>query len=178
MGARPLVLLADDDDVYRGTLERALQRRGWEVRAAASPAAAIAIADVEPVAYAAVDLRMPGATGLELVRALLERRPACVLVVVTGYGSIATAVEAVKRGAAHYLAKPITADDLVAAFERSATSAPPPIDHDVPSLARAEWEHIQRVLADCNGNVSRAARLLKVERKTLQRKLAKAPAPR
>ena len=129
---------------------------------------------------ALVDLRMPGASGLSLVRTLLEIDPHTRVVVLTGYGSIATALEAVRLGAVHYLQKPADVDEILAAFHRDElppSESPAPPTH-VPSLARAEWEHIQRVLTDCGGNVSQAARLLGVHRRSLQRKLSKYPAQR
>src|SRR5262249_33066114 len=123
------------------------------------------------------DLRMPGGSGLELVRDLLAVDPGTRIVVLTGYGSIATAVEAVRLGAAYYLPKPADAEEILAAFKKG--SEPPltdvPTDYAPPSLARAEYEHIQRVLADCGGNVSEAARRLKIHRRSLQRKIQKNP---
>jgi two-component system response regulator RegA len=122
---------------------------------------------------------MPGASGLELVRRLTIRHPGVVVVVLTGYGSIATAVEAVKLGAANYLTKPADVNDLLRAF--GVAPAPPAAASvqsapgEVPSLARVEWEHISRVVADCGGNISQAARLLRMQRRSLQRKLAKYP---
>lgn len=177
----PSLLVVDDDDVFRSRLARAFQRRGWEVREAADGAAAIALAEQDSPEYAAIDLRMPGAlTGLEVVSRLVEIDPGTTCVVLTGYGSIATAVDAVKRGAAHYVTKPADVDELLAAFGRAEAppgggEAPAPA---VPSLARVEWEHIQRVLSDCGGNISQAARLLGIHRRSLQRKLSKYPVSR
>lgn len=177
-GAR-LVLVVDDDETYRGTLARALERRGLQVLTAGSADEAMERARGLCIDYASVDLRMPGASGLELVRALGQRSPKPVIVVLTGYGSIATALEAIKAGASHYLTKPADVADLLRAFEAPATAAPapePPLE--VPSLARVEWEHINRVLAECGGNISKAARLLGLQRRSLQRKLAKYPVRR
>ena len=123
---------------------------------------------------ALVDLRLPGESGLAVVRDLKELDPSTVVVVLTGYGSIATAVESIKLGAASYLTKPADADQIVAAFD----GAQPAEDAEVPSLARVEWEHIQRILADCGGNISQAARVLGIHRRSLQRKLTKYPASR
>ena len=131
--------------------------------------------------YAVVDLRMPGRSGLEVVRDLAQLDPNTRIVMLTGYGSISTAVDAVRLGAVQYLPKPADADDLVAAFHRADLPplAPPvaagPVDYSAPSLARAEWEHIQRVLRDCRGNISEAARRLGLPRRSLQRKLGKHP---
>lgn len=174
-----VLLVVDDDDVYRERLIRAFRRRRWEAHGAPNAEAALEIArEVDP-AYAIVDLRMPGGSGLDLVRSLKELRPTMNVVVVTGYGSIATAVEAVRRGATDFVPKPADLEDLLLAFTKSsAPEARPLLAHEPPSLARTEWEHIQRVLADCGGNISRAARALGIPRKSLQRKLAKYPVPR
>jgi two-component system response regulator RegA len=173
--ARPSLLLVDDDAVFRERLARAFRERAWDVRTAASGDEALARAREESPEFAVVDLRMPGKTGLEVVQALVALDASTRIVVLTGYGSIATAVDAIKLGAAHYLTKPADADDLLAAFERA--SAPPLVaaaqDYAAPSLARAEWEHINRVLSDCGGNISEAARRLGVHRRSLQRKLAR-----
>jgi two-component system response regulator RegA len=174
------LLVVDDDEVFRRRLARAFAERGFVVREAADGDAALALAREESPELAVVDLRMPGAGGLEVVRGLREIDPTTRIVVLTGYGSIATAVEAMRLGAVHYVAKPADADDLLAAFARAETSAAavPTADAAVPSLARVEWEHIQRVLTDCGGNVSQAARLLGLHRRSLQRKLAKYPVSR
>ena len=126
---------------------------------------------------AVVDLKMPGKSGLELVKALREIDPATKMLVLTGYGSIATAIDAVRLGATYYLSKPADADDIVAAFARGEAPPlePPDIEYKAPSLARAEWEHINRVLSDCGGNISEAARRLGIHRRSLQRKLQKYP---
>ncbi len=171
------VLLVDDDDVYRATMARALSRRGWAVHEAATASSALSLARARPLSHVAVDLRLPGSRGLELVKGLVALQPGARLVVVTGYGSIATAVEAMRIGAAHFLPKPATAEELDGALRGHPADADRD-DAEVASLARVEWEHIQRVLADCGGNVSRAARLLRIERRSLQRKLARHPAPR
>jgi len=177
---RPSVLVVDDDGALRVRLVRAFRERGFEARGAGDAAEAVALARAESPELAVVDLRMPGESGLELVPVLKEIDPGTRVVVLTGYGSIATALEAVRLGATHYLTKPADVDDLLAAFARGDASgeAPAAIDHAVPSLARTEWEHIQRVLVDAGGNVSRAARLLGMHRKSLQRKLARPPGRR
>jgi len=170
------VLVVDDDDVFRTRLGKAFQDRGFEVRTAPSAAEAVRLAHQESPEYAVVDLRMPGASGLDVVRELHAIDPASVIVMLTGYGSIATAVEAVRAGAVHYLSKPVDIDQILAAFEGKATT--PSVGNEVPSLARVEWEHIQRVLSDCEGNISQAARLLGLHRRSLQRKLSKDPVRR
>ena len=174
-GARPALLLVDDDAVLRERLARAFRERGYEVRTAAGYDDALALAREESPEHAVVDLRMPGRSGLELVAALKELDASTRILVLTGYGSISTAVDAIRLGAINYVPKPADADDLIAAFEKA--DAPDPgrqtRGYRAPSLARAEWEHIQRVLSDCGGNISEAARRLGIHRRSLQRKLAK-----
>ena len=169
------ILIVDDDRVLRESLVRAFDARGFEARGAGNYDEALASAVEDPPELCVVDLRMPGRGGLELLQKLKQLEPATLVVVLTGYGSIATAVDATRLGAAYYLPKPADVDDILAAFARGA--APPSTqvveEATVPSLARAEWEHIHRVLADCGGNVSEAARRLKIHRRSLQRKLQK-----
>jgi two-component system response regulator RegA len=177
VGNEASLLIADDDHVLRERLARAFRERGFDVRTAEHYDAAIALARQDSPEMAVVDLRMPGRSGLELVRDLKALDPATRIVVLTGYGSIATAIEAMRIGATYYLAKPADADDVLAAFERG--DAPPldgaETDYAPPSLARAEWEHINRVVSDCGGNISEAARRLGIHRRSLQRKLQKYP---
>ncbi len=139
----------------------------------------MAHARAQPIDRAIVDLRMPGVGGLDVVRDLLVAQPGLQVVVVTGYGSIATAVEAMRLGARDYLTKPAHADHILAAFDgpTEPTSGGEP-EYEVPSLARVEWEHIERVLRECNGNISKTARVLGMHRRTLQYKLAKFPVSR
>ena len=171
------VLVVDDDEVFRTRLGRAFADRGFEVHTAESAESALELARRDSPEYAVVDLRMPGASGIDLVRELNLIDPSTVIVMLTGYGSIATAVEAIRAGAVHYLSKPVDIDDILAALQgKAAPSASG--DAEVPSLARVEWEHIQRVLTDCEGNISRAARLLGLHRRSLQRKLSKDPVRR
>lgn len=172
---RPSLLIVDDDSVFRERLARSFKMRGYDVRTASNCDEARQLARTDSPEMAVVDLRMPGGNGLELVRDLKEIDPSTKIVMLTGYGSIATAVDAVKLGATNYLPKPADADDILVAFERGETPPDPTgtVDFEVPSLARAEWEHIQRVLADCGGNISEAARRLGIHRRSLQRKLAK-----
>ena len=170
---RPSLLLADDDVAFRAVLGRALANRGFEVRAAATGEEACAAAEEDPPELAVVDLRMPGRSGLEVVRHLRALDAQTRVVVLTGYGSIATAVEAMKLGAVNYLAKPADADQVLAALGVTEPNAP--AEGETPSLARVEWEHIQRVMQDCGGNVSEAARRLGLHRRSLQRKLGRTP---
>jgi two-component system response regulator RegA len=171
------MLLVDDDEVFRERLARALRERGQEVVTAADGDEAVRAAGRGRLAAAVVDLRMPGMTGTELVPHLLKLQPELRVVVLTGYGSIASAVEAMRLGAHNYVSKPADADDVLAAVtgearrpETAPGEATPP-----PTLARAEWEHIQRVLGDTGGNVSESARRLGITRRTLQLKLKKYP---
>jgi len=171
--ARPSLLLVDDDAVYRERLAKAMVGRGYEVRTAAHAEAAIALAEVESPEYAVLDLRMPGESGLELLRRLRALDPTTRVLMLTGYGSIATAMEAVRLGAVSYLTKPADVDDILAAFHPEAAGVDAAADLDTPSLARVEWEHIQRVLNDSGGNLSEAARRLGMHRRSLQRKAAR-----
>jgi two-component system response regulator RegA len=171
------ILIVDDDVTLRQRLARALRDRGLEVAAAGGYDEALAAAQIDTPELALVDLRLPSRSGLELVRALKELDPTTVIVVLTGYGSIATAVEATKLGATAYLTKPVDAEQILAAFDGATPTQAGAPTFAVPSLARVEWEHIQRVLTDCGGNLSQAARLLGIHRRSLQRKLWKDPVP-
>lgn len=178
--ARPRLLLVDDDQVLCAVLARALERRGFSVSVAGDFAGALAAADVHGPQFAVVDLKFPGGTGLALVERLVEATPGIRIVMLTGYASIATAIEAVKRGAHYYLAKPANADDVVKALGhntegRGPTPANPPIAERPLSVNRLQWEHIHRVLTGNNGNISATARELGMHRRTLQRKLNKHP---
>lgn len=175
-----ILLVVDDDEVFRIRLARAFQTRGFQTIEADSWRTALDVARQTSPHLAVVDLRLPDRSGLEVVRDLKALNPEITIVVLTGYGSIATALEAVRLGATHYLPKPADVDDILAGCARATLppGAPPTPAPHVPSLARAEWEHINRVLADCGGNISRAADLLGIHRRSLQRKLAKYPVRR
>ena len=173
--SRPTLLLVDDDDVFRDVLARALRRRGYAVVTAADADGAYAVAEDDPPEYAVVDLKMPGASGLTLIERLRALESTTRIVVLTGYASIATAVEAVKLGALDYLSKPASADEIATALERDHGNSAIEVEHNPQSVERVEWEHIQRVLIEHGGNVSATARALKMHRRTLQRKLSKRP---
>lgn len=171
------ILVVDDDEVFRSILSRVLRRRGFEISVAPGYEEAMKLVREVSPDRAVIDLKMEGPSGLELLRDLKAFDPTIEVVMLTGYGSIATAIEAMRLGATYYVPKPADADEILAAFERG--NAPPlqasEGDFTAPTLARAEWEHINRVLADCGGNISEAARRLGMHRRSLQRKLQKYP---
>jgi two-component system response regulator RegA len=173
------LLLVDDDAVFVKVLSRALSARGFSVTAALDATGAIDALRTQPMQFAVVDLRIGRENGLALIPELLEIQPRLRILLLTGYASIATAVEAIRRGAHDYLAKPVDADAVVRALldEHPREPHEPDVDENVPRLKRLEWEHIQRVLAECDGNVSEASRRLGLHRRTLQRKLVKRPIP-
>lgn len=166
------LLILDDDAAFRTRLARALEGRGFAVNAVGSVAEANAIAVKAPPAYAVLDLRLEDGSGLSVVEALSKSRADCRVVILTGYGAIATAVAAVKAGAIDYLAKPADAEDIVKALLASPDDRPEPPDNPM-SADRIRWEHIQRVYELCGHNVSETARRLNMHRRTLQRILAK-----
>jgi two-component system response regulator RegA len=166
------LLLVDDDEPFLRRLAKAMEKRGFVPEVAGSVAAGKAIATARPPAYAVVDLRLEDGNGLDVVEVLREKRPDVRVVVLTGYGAIATAVAAVKIGATDYLSKPADANDIMAALLAPADELPPPPDNPM-SADRVRWEHIQRVYELCDRNVSETARRLNMHRRTLQRILAK-----
>lgn len=168
------LLLVDDDATFCKVLGNALVKRGFCVTVAHSVEQAIPLAEANPPEYAVVDLKMGGAPGLVLVKTLHELDPNTRIVVLTGYASIATAVEAIKLGAMQYLAKPANADEIVAAFSHAPDSNAP-LKAQPTQIGKLEWEHIQRVLREHDDNISATARALNMHRRTLQRKLAKPP---
>lgn len=175
MNEQPTLLVVDDDETFRTRLARALSDRGFAVTVAGTADEALTATTDSPE-YAVIDLRMPGRSGLELLAALKERDVNTRVVMLTGYGSIPTAVDATKKGATAYLTKPADADDVVRALLGDGQSSMSEVA--TPSLARAEWEYIHRVMADCGDNVSEAARRLGIHRRSLQRKLQKYPPTR
>ncbi len=166
------LLIVDDDEPLCQRLARAMERRGFIVRTADSVASGVAAATEHPPAFALVDLRLADGSGLDVVKALRTYRPNARIVMLTGYGNIATAVAAVKAGAVDYLPKPVDADAVERALLASDTALPPPPE-DPMSADRVRWEHIQRVFEQCDRNVSETARRLKMHRRTLQRILGK-----
>lgn len=174
-GAR--LLICDDDAIFRERLGRAFRDRQFAVTLAANAAEALGVLGRESPDLAVIDLRMPGRSGLDLLQDLLRCAPKLKVVILTGYGSIATAVDAIRLGAINYVPKPADVDDILAAFERAPEGEGTSLArrYQAPSLARAEWEHINRVLADCSSNISEAARRLGIHRRSLQRKLQKYP---
>ena len=172
LGPDKTLMLVDDDEAFVKRLAKAMEKRGFIVETAESVAAGRAIATARPPAYAVVDLRLEDGNGLDVVELLRERRPDSRIVVLTGYGAIATAVAAVKIGATDYLAKPADATDVTNALLARKDELPPPPDNPM-SADRVRWEHIQRVYELCDRNVSETARRLNMHRRTLQRILAK-----
>ena len=172
IGKDKSLLIVDDDEPFLRRLSRAMEKRGFSPETADSIAAGKAIATARPPAYAVVDLRLTDGNGLDVVEILRDKRPDCKVVILTGYGAIATAVAAVKIGATDYLSKPADANDVTNALLAVADGLPPPPENPM-SADRVRWEHIQRVYELCDRNVSETARRLSMHRRTLQRILAK-----
>jgi two-component system response regulator RegA len=172
------ILLVDDDPVFTGVMERGFRRRGFLTRACASAEEALAACDEFRPSHILLDLNMPGTSGLVALPQLLAAAPQAQLVVLTGYSSIATAVEATKAGAVNYLCKPAGIEEILAAFDRDDVAGTAEIAGEPISVERLGWEHIQRVLQDHNGNISATARALGMHRRTLQRRLQKRPVRR
>ena len=172
LGPDPSLLLVDDDEAFLKRLGRAMERRGFQVEMAGSVAQALVAIAARAPAYAVVDLRLGDGNGLDVVEALRERRNDARVIVLTGYGAIASAVAAVKIGAVDYLSKPADAEEVVAALLAREGERPQPPENPM-SADRVRWEHIQRIYEMCNRNVSETARRLNMHRRTLQRILAK-----
>lgn len=172
IGPDKSLLLVDDDEPFLRRLAKAMEKRGFEVETASSVTAGKSIATARPPAFAVVDLRLEDGNGLDVVEVLRDKRPDCRVVVLTGYGAIATAVAAVKIGATDYLSKPADATDITNALLAKEDELPPPPENPM-SADRVRWEHIQRVYELCDRNVSETARRLNMHRRTLQRILAK-----
>ncbi|MEO0542335.1 MAG: ActR/PrrA/RegA family redox response regulator transcription factor [Pseudomonadota bacterium] len=172
LGDDRTMLLLDDDVPFLRRMARALETRGFEVTTVETVADGLLQVAANPPAFAVVDMRLGDGNGLDVIKALQAKRPDAKAIVLTGYGNIASAVNAVKMGAANYLAKPADADDVVNALTVPADETPPPPDNPM-SADRVRWEHIQRVYEMCDRNVSETARRLNMHRRTLQRILAK-----
>jgi len=166
------LLVLDDDAPLRTRLGRALEQRGFEPTLVGSVAEALSSVKAHPPAFAVLDMRLEDGNGLKVVEAVRDARPDARIIMLTGYGNIATAVQAVKAGAVDYLSKPADADDVARALLAKGDAAPPPPENPM-SADRVRWEHIQRVYELCNHNVSETARRLNMHRRTLQRILAK-----
>nr|ABX10595.1 two-component system response regulator [uncultured planctomycete 6N14] len=169
------ILLVDDTFVLRERLSTAMEQRGFRVETAGNYDEAIEVFRKRPTELAVLDLRMPGKSGLELLRKLLDIAPDTRIIILSGFGSIPASIDAVRAGAVNFLSKPADADDILSAFMRGDEPSVPDgaVAFPAPSLARNEWEHIHRVLSDCGGNISEAARRLGIHRRSLQRKLRK-----
>lgn len=170
------IMLVDDSAILRDRLAEAFQERGFRVEVAGTCDEAVGVFRRNPTDLAVVDLRMPGRPGVSLISDLKQIKPDVQVLILSGFGSIATAIDAVKLGAVNFLPKPADVDDILSAFKRGGAEVEmPETDEEipVPTLAQAEWEHIHRVLADCNNNISEAARRLGIHRRSLQRKLRK-----
>lgn len=168
-----IFLVIDDDDFFRNRLSRAIKGRGYAVYETGNPGDAIEIARKVHPSHVVLDLRMPGKSGLAVLKELRDLSLDTLILILTGYGSIATALEAVRSGAVNYLPKPADLDQILAAF--TPQTAETQLLKAVPSLSRVEWEHIERVMRECDGNVSKAAKMLKIHRRSLQRKLKNPP---
>ncbi|MDI1310371.1 MAG: response regulator transcription factor [Methylotenera sp.] len=175
LAEKATLLLVDDDQDFLSVLEPAMRKRGFLVSLANSAESAFELAKIDPPEFAVVDLKMSGNSGLVLVRQLASLNAGTRIVVLTGFASVTTAVEAIKLGATHYLAKPVDADEIVAAFKKQTGNDAVELASNPLSVERLEWEHIQRVLAENDGNISATARSLNMHRRTLQRKLNKHP---
>jgi two-component system response regulator RegA len=172
---RQSLLLVDDDAIFLQVLANAMKKRGYEVHTAPSAEVAIEMVKLDPPELAVIDLKMQGNSGLVLVRQIAALQAGVRMVVLTGYASIATAVEAIKLGATHYLVKPVEVDEIIAAFYQESGNSDIAVTPNPLSVDRLEWEHIQRILKENAGNVSATARSLNMHRRTLQRKLSKNP---
>jgi len=173
-GLSPLLLI-DDDEVFSRILSLALTRRGFNVQTASDLQEARKNLDTHSPDYVVLDLKIGSESGLTLIEDLLAVNPMIKIVMLTGYASVATAVEAIKLGAIHYLTKPVSADDVVNALQKTEGDAETPVENQTISVKRLEWEHMQKVLLEHNGNISAAARAMGMHRRTLQRKLQKKP---
>jgi len=170
------IILVDDSTILRDRLAEAFQERGFRVEVSSNCDEAVEVFRRNPTDLAVVDLRMPGRPGLMVIQDLKDIHPDVQVLILSGFGSISTAIDAIRLGAVNFLPKPADVDDILNAFKRGGAEVEVPESDEeipVPTLAQAEWEHIHRVLADCNNNISEAARRLGIHRRSLQRKLRK-----
>lgn len=172
------LLIVDDDEMFCHVMQRAMSRRGFDVTIAHDADEALRLAQESQPAVATLDLKLEDTSGLKLLPELLDVVPHCRIVVLTGYSSIATAVEAIKLGAVNYLCKPADADDILSALDKQDGNPDTELADNPPSVNRVTWEHIQKVLQEHDGNISATARALGMHRRTLQRKLQKRPVRR
>lgn len=172
---KPTLLLVDDDDVFLQVMSRAFRKRGFEVFTAHTIEEADKVCSEVDIDKAMVDLKLESESGLQLIETLIARRPQLKIIMLTGYSSISTAVEAIKLGAVNYLCKPADASDILNAFDQALGNPQASISPQPPSVNRLEWEHIQKILSEHDGNISATARALGMHRRTLQRKLQKRP---
>ena len=171
-----VILVVDDDPMFRNRLCRAFRDRDCEAHEAETAEETFSLARSVSPDLVLLDLKMPNVSGLDLIQNIKKLDSTIAVIILTGYGSIATAMQALKLGADHYLSKPADAEQILAAYRAlTVESGEKQAPTTVPSLARVEWEHIQRVLSDCSGNISQAAKLLGIHRRSLQRKLLKFP---
>ncbi|UZK65894.1 response regulator transcription factor [Sphingomonas sp. M1-B02] len=175
MDSQRHLVIVDDDAAFARALQRSFERRGYAVRVARSPEELDTLLDAEVPGYAVVDLKLGTASGLPCIQRLHAKDPAMLIVVLTGFASIATAVEAIKLGASHYLAKPANTDDIEAAFSKAAGDPGAPIEGRATSIKTLEWERINETLVETDFNISETARRLGMHRRTLARKLEKRP---
>lgn len=172
---QPSLLIVDDDAVFCEVLAKAMAKRGFDVTSAHNTASALEKIETLMPEYVIIDLKIADESGLTLVEKIKKIDPGTRIIMLTGYASIATAIEAIKLGATHYLAKPVDVNEILAAFERTSGEANVPISTHPLSVDRLEWEYIHRILIENNNNISVTARILNMHRRTLQRKLAKKP---
>jgi two-component system response regulator RegA len=172
-----VVVIIDDDEVFRNRLCRAFAQRNWNATSAASSEEALPLVVEHEPDLVLIDLRLASESGLDVIRQIRVKDSAAKLVMLTGYGSIATALQAIRLGADDYISKPADVDQILAAYVKlSVSDNAESVDvPQAPSLARVEWEHVQRILVDCGGNISKAARVLGIHRRSLQRKLDRYP---
>ncbi|MEJ2755894.1 MAG: response regulator [Gammaproteobacteria bacterium] len=173
----PNLLLVDDDKIFTATLSRSLQRKGYRVNTTGTEQETLTLLELSTDALILLDLNLDGESGLKLLPQILQQQPDARVVMLTAYASVATAVDAIKRGADNYLCKPITTTDIISLLQdKDTVEEVPPVNQKPLSVDRLEWEHLQHVLMKHDGNISATARALNMHRRTLQRKLQKRPA--